>query len=98
MSEGSQSIPRQTRIPPCSALSRRSSNFLINRRSHQIPPLRPRTVVDLHVVVAEQIFQHEPRVRTSLPDPAVRNNLVVARNALPAVELLQRIGRLKRSI
>src|SRR4029077_18729572 len=39
------------------ALPRRRRNLLLNRRANQIPPLRPRPVVILHVVVPQQILQ-----------------------------------------
>ena len=37
----------------------------------QVAPLGPRAVVVLDVVAAEQLVQHEPRVRGALADPAV---------------------------
>src|SRR5262249_41612841 len=67
-------------------------------RSDHAAPLGPRAVVVLHVLVAEQLLQHEPGVRRALADAAVGDDLFVGRDALAAVELPQLIGRLERPI
>src|SRR5579862_8314622 len=85
-------------VPPWHSLPRRRRNLLLNRRANQIPPFRPRSVVILHLVVPQQILQHKPGVRTSLPDPAIRDNFVIAVHALRAIQLLQSIRRLERPI
>src|SRR5580704_6537457 len=85
-------------VPPWHPLPRRGRNLLLDRRANQIPPFRPRPVVILHVVVPQQILQHKPGVRTPLPDPAIRDNFVIAVHALSPIKLLQSIRRLERPI
>ena len=54
-----------------SAISR-----LLDRRPHEVPPLRPGAVVVPDVRVAEEVLQDEPRVGRPLADPAVGDDLL----------------------
>src|SRR5207248_9938654 len=60
---------------------------LLDRDVHHVAPLGPRPVVVLHVVVPEQLVQHEPGMGRALPDPAVGDDRVAVHHALAAVEL-----------
>src|SRR5687768_3297374 len=42
-----------------------------DRRADQVAPLRPRAVVVLHVLEAQQILEHEPGMARALADAAV---------------------------
>src|SRR3954466_901306 len=44
-----------------------------DRRADEIAPLRPASVVVLHVVLAEQVLHHEPSMTRPLADPAIGN-------------------------
>src|ERR1700737_785726 len=57
-----------------------------DRRANQVAPLRPRAVVILHVIVAEQIFQHEPCMRAALADAAIGDHFVIAVDPLPPIQ------------
>src|SRR5882724_978743 len=59
-----------------------------DRRTDQIAPLGPRTVVIAHIFEPEQILQHEPGVRTALANAAIGDHFVAAVNSLSTVELL----------
>src|SRR6058998_3199659 len=59
--------------------------LLFDRRPDEVAPLRPRPVVVLHVRVPEEVLQDEPRVGRPLPDPAVRDDLLVRRDPFPLV-------------
>src|SRR5439155_22607898 len=77
------------RPPPCLA----SALGLLDRRSHEVPPLRPGAVVVADVRVAEQVLQDEPRVGRPLADPAVGDDLLVRRHSLRLVQGLQLLRR-----
>src|SRR4029453_8279302 len=47
-----------------------------NGYADQRTPLGPGTVVVLHVLLAEDLVQHEPGVRRALADPAVRDGVL----------------------
>src|SRR5208282_5755091 len=81
-----------------SRLSRGGGEFFFDRRADEVAPLGPRAVVILHVVVAEQIFQHEPRVRAALADSAVGDHFARAGHALALIELLQLVRGLERAV
>ena len=49
----------------------RALDVLLDRDGDHVAPLGPGAVVVLHVVLAEQLVQHEPGVRRALADPAV---------------------------
>src|SRR2546430_10316023 len=67
-------------------------------RSHEIPPLRPGPIVVSDVRVSEEVLQDEPRVRRSLADPAVGDDLFVRRHALRLVEGFQLFDRLECAV
>src|ERR1700680_551690 len=54
----------------------RRGGFLLDWRAHQVSPLGPRAIVILHAIVAQQVRQHEPGMRTALPDAAVGDHFV----------------------
>ena len=54
----------------------RALDVLLDRHVHHVAPLGPRAVVVLHVVVAEQLVQHEPGVGRALADAAVGDDRV----------------------
>src|SRR5436309_1501925 len=68
------------------------------QRPHEVAPFRPRAVVIADVRVAEEVLQDEPRVGRPLPDPAVRDDLLVRRHAFRFVEGLEFFRRLERPI
>src|SRR5438105_15884720 len=74
------------------------TSWFFYRRADQVAPFGPRAVIVLHVVVAEQIFQHEPRVTRSLADAAIRDDRLVAGHADAAVQLLQLGDALERAV
>src|SRR5205823_10139889 len=64
-----------------------ASGPFLDRHVDEVPPLGPRAVVVADAVVAEQLAEHEPRVRGALADAAVRDRLPVGRDPLGAVEV-----------
>src|ERR1700730_19401438 len=78
--------------------SRRGSNFLLNRRAHQIAPLGPRAIVVAHVFVAKQILEHKPGVRAAFADAAVSDDFLIASDALAGIQLAKRVGGLERAV
>src|SRR6185437_8724966 len=76
----------------------RGGRFLLDGGADQVAPFGPRTVVVLHVVIAQQIFQHEPGVGAALSDAAVGDYFAVAVHAFAAVELLQGLGGFERAV
>src|ERR1700733_3949174 len=79
-------------------LSRGSGCFLFDWRTDQVAPFGPRTVVIFHAVVAQEIFQNEPGVRTALANPAVRDHFILSCYAFAFVKRLQRFRRFERAI
>src|SRR5467141_1294198 len=71
---------------------------LLDRRPHEVAPLRPGAVVVLHVRVAEEVLEDEPGVGRPLPDPAVRDDLLVRSDALVFVQGLEILSRLERAV
>src|ERR1700674_1057197 len=76
----------------------RGGTFLLDGCTDQVAPFGPRAVVVPHVLDAEQILQHEPRVRTALTDAAVGNDLFVAGDPLGTIQLLERVEGLERAV
>src|SRR5581483_7113450 len=74
------------------------SSLLLDRHSDRAAPFGPRTVVVADVGVTQELVEHEPRVRGPLADAAVRDDLAVRRDALPAVDLLQLVVALERAV
>src|SRR5437660_5149375 len=54
----------------------------LNRRGDDIAVFGPTSVVILHVVEAEQIFQHEPGMTRSLADATIGNGRFLGINTL----------------
>src|SRR5512134_554288 len=72
---------------------------LLDRVADQVAPFRPRAVIVLDVLVAEDVLQHKPRMRRPLPDAAVGYDFVLtAGDALAAVERLQGFLALERAV
>src|ERR1700761_9444903 len=63
------------RVCPCFGAEHISASQL-DRGAHQGAVFRPTAVVVLHVVVSEQLAQHEPGVRRPLTDAAIRDGLL----------------------
>src|SRR5215212_5951922 len=74
-----------------------SNPFLaLYRGTDQVAPLGPRTVVVAHVVIAQEVGEHEPGVRGALPDPAVRYYVLPPAEAgLGLVDPPQLVGALE---
>src|SRR5919106_1724620 len=82
----------------CTRWSRIPRRLPLDRRPHQRPVLRPRAVVVLDVLYPEELVEDEPRVRRSLTDPAVRDDLAALGYALLLVERSKVVGRLERPV
>src|SRR5207253_3038240 len=65
-----------------------------DRRAYQAAPLGPRAVVIPYVGVSQELCQCEPRVGRPLTNPAIRNDLLVGRDAVTLVDVLQLAERL----
>ena len=63
------------------------ASALLDRDVDEVPPLGPRPVVVLDVLLAEQLVKHEPGVRRALADPAVRDDRLARQHALAAVQI-----------
>src|SRR5439155_27027423 len=63
----------------------------LDRHPDERAPLGPRAVVVADVRIAEQLMEHEPRVRGPLADAAVRDDVLVRGDPDRAVQLLQLI-------
>ena len=70
----------------------------LDRDVDEVAPLRPRAVVVLDVVLAEQLVQDEPRVRRALADPAVGDDRVAVEHAPARVQVAQVVGALERAV
>src|SRR5579862_8734219 len=81
-----------------SLLSRGGCEFFLDGRAHKIAPFCPRAVVVLDVVIPEQVFQHEPSVRTALANTAVSDHFAAGGDSLALIELLQLIGGLEGAV
>src|SRR5262249_34083353 len=90
--------PPSRPAPAGASNSPRSSLRLLDRRAHQVAPLRPRTVVVLHVLEAEQMLEREPGEARPLADAAVRDHWLIAGNALRRVERAQLVEALERAV
>ena len=63
-----------------------------------LPHSVQRAVVVLDLVVAEQLVQHEPRVRGALADAAVGDDVLAVEHALAGVQLAQLLSGLERAV
>ena len=71
---------------------------LLDRDADQAAVLGPRPVVVADPVVAEQLVQDEPAVARPLADPAVRDDVLVGRDALRLVERGEILGALEGAV
>src|SRR5262249_46011412 len=74
------------------------ASWFFDGRANEIAPFGPRAVVVLDVLEAEQVLQHEPRVARTLADSAIRNHRLLTGDALRAVQRLQLLDGLERSV
>src|SRR5664279_3455875 len=74
------------------------SDPFLDRDAHERAVLGPRTVIVLHVVVAEQLMQREPGVAGALTDAAVGDGVAAVIEALIAVELSQIVVGLEGAV
>src|SRR5580693_6754667 len=79
-------------------LSSGGAGFVDDGGADQVAPLGPRTVIIAHVVVAQQILQHKPGVRTALADAAISDDFIGARNTFWLIEPLKILERLEGAI
>src|SRR4029078_10811831 len=70
----------------------------LDGRTDERAVLGPRAVVVLDVRVPEQLLEREPRVGGALADPAVRDDLTVAGDALGVVQRLELVGGLEGAV
>src|SRR4051794_26640714 len=71
---------------------------IFDRHTDHRAVLGPGPVVVLDVAEAEQLLEHEPRVRRALADAAVRNHVLVRAHALVGIELFQLFDRFERAV
>jgi hypothetical protein len=83
--------PEQARAS--STVGAASGALLFDRHVHEVPPLRPRAVVVLDLLVAQQLAENEPGVGAALADAAVGGYVLAGGDALRLVELLQLLPR-----
>src|SRR3990170_7787574 len=69
-----------------------------NRHADERAVLGPGAVVVLHVLLAEQLLEHEPGVRGALADAAVRDGVLAPVDAGLGVDLLQLVVVAERSV
>src|SRR5439155_11864171 len=55
---------------------------LLDRQAHRVAPFGPAAVVVLHLLIAEQVGEHEPGVTGALADAAVGHDVFLRRQAL----------------
>src|SRR5439155_7210429 len=70
----------------------------LDRRADETAVFGPAAVVVADPVVAEQVLEHEPGVRASLADAAVRDRLVGSIEALVGVDAPELVGRLESAV
>src|SRR5579885_1092353 len=72
--------------------------LLLDRHADHVAPLGPAAVVVADVGVAQQLVQHEPGMAAALADAAVGDDVLVRRDPLAAVQLLQFGRALERAV
>src|ERR1700712_134978 len=85
------------RPPPCFGAPHMVSS-LLDRDADEGAVLDPAAVVVLDVGLAEQLLQHEPRVRRALADPAVGDRRLALVVALLGVQRLELLVALERAV
>src|SRR5205823_1031667 len=71
---------------------------LLDRHADHAAPLGPAAVVVADPLVAEQLVEDEPGVARPLADPAVGDDVLVGRDALGLVEVLELLAGLERAV
>src|SRR5438477_7220777 len=89
---------RRKQISAGSAGSALHRRLLFHGRADQIAPLGPRAVVVLHVRETQEMLEGEPGEARSLADAAVRDDRLIARDALRGVQRLQVVKALEGAI
>ena len=74
------------------------SGLPIDGRAYDAAVLGPGAVVVTHLVVSQDLGQHEPGMRRALADAAIGDDLSVAGDALAAVYLPQLLHRLEGAV
>ena len=73
-------------------LGERQLSPCLDGDSDQVAPLCPGAVVVLDPILAEELVQHEPRVRRALADATVGDDVIAVQHALVGVDLPQFLG------
>src|SRR3954452_17814729 len=71
---------------------------LLDRHADEAAPFGPAAVVVADSLVAGQLVEHEPGMRRALADPAVRDHVLVRRDALALVQRAKLVGALERAV
>src|SRR4051812_44889941 len=71
---------------------------LLDGYADHAAPLGPRPVVVADAAEAEQLVQHEPRVARPLADAAVRDDVLVAGDALARIQRVELLAALERPV
>src|SRR5258708_23811636 len=70
----------------------------LDRRADQAAVFGPAAVVVADLLVTEEVLQNEPRVRAALADPAIRDGLLRAIEALGTIDRAELIGGLEPAV
>src|SRR5215207_9698013 len=71
----------------------------LDRSAYRVAPLSPGSVVIPHLIIAEEVMEHEPRVARTLTDTAVGNDVIPGlQSAVFSVDLTQFRRRLERAV
>src|SRR4051812_16958055 len=81
-----------------SVVTTKSPVSALDGHAHERSVFGPRAVVVLDGLVAEQLGEHEPRVRRALADAAVGDHLLLRRHARVFVQRLQLVSGLERAV
>src|SRR5262249_12093949 len=74
-------------------------DVLLDRCTHQVPPLCPGAVIIPHARVTQQIHQDKPGVARALPNAAIGNGVITGFEASSAfVEFFELLDVLERGI
>src|SRR3954471_18566434 len=76
----------------------RDGDRLLDRHADHAAPLGPRPVVVPDAAEAEQLMQDEPRMARPFADPAVRDDVLVAGDALARIQRLELLASLERPV
>src|SRR5262245_13119118 len=90
--------PQPSTVMTASSLSVAGLVAQRDRHADQRAVFGPRAVVVAHIVVAEQLLEHEPRVRRALADAAVGDRRLAVVQPGGSVELAQVVVGLERAV